>query len=68
MKDSTKSSYVLIAVGLFMIAFGVILLAIVITNWDVGIANLKPTGMTITIIVSLVLIGIGLFLIIKFII
>ena len=68
MKDSTKSSYVLIAVGLFMIAFGVILLAIVITNWDVGIANLKPTGMAITIIVSVVLIAIGLFLIIKFII
>ena len=68
MKDSTKSSFVLIGIGLFMIAFGVILLAITITEWDVGIANLKPTGMAIIILVSVILIAIGLFLIIKFII
>lgn len=68
MKDSTKSSLVLIGIGLFMIAFGVILLSIVITQWDMGIAQLKLTGMAIIIIVSVILIAIGLYLIIKFII
>ena len=68
MKDSTKSSLVLIGIGLFMIAFGIILLSIVITQWDMGIAQLKLTGMAIIIIVSVILIAIGLYLIIKFII
>ena len=68
MKDSTKSSFVLIGVGLFMIAFGVILLSITIIQWDAGIVQLKLTGMAIIIIVSIILIAIGLYLIIKFII
>ncbi len=68
MKDSTKSSLVLIGVGLFMIAFGVILLSLVITQWDVWVDQLKLTGMAIIIIVSVILIAIGLYLIIKFII
>ena len=68
MKDSTKSSFVLIGVGLFMIVFGVILLFITITQWDAGVAQLKLTGMAIIIIVSVILIAIGLYLIIKFII
>jgi len=68
MKDSTKSSFVLIGVGLFMIAFGVILLYITIIQWDAGIVQLKLTGMAIIIIVSVILIAIGLYLIIKFII
>jgi len=68
MKDSTKSSLVLIGVGLFMIAFGVILLSLVITQWDVWVDQLMLTGMAIIIIVSVILIAIGLYLIIKFII
>jgi len=68
MKDSTKSSFVLIGVGLFMIAFGFILLSITIIQWDAGIVQLKLTGMAIIILVSVLLIAIGLYLIIKFII
>ncbi|MFX1345804.1 MAG: hypothetical protein ACFFAI_11910 [Promethearchaeota archaeon] len=68
MKDSTRSSFVLIGAGLIMIAFGIIILFITIIQWDAGIANLKPTGMAIIIGVSIALIAIGLFLIIKFII
>jgi len=51
-----------------MIAFGVILLSIVITQWDAGVAQLKLTGMAIIILISVILIAIGLYLIIKFII
>jgi len=68
MKDSTKSSLVLVGAGLFMIAFGVILLSLVITQWGVWIAQLELIGMAIIIIISVILIVIGLFLIIKFII
>lgn len=68
MKDSTKSSLVLVGAGLFMIAFGVILLSLVITQWGVWIAQLELIGMAIIIIISVILIAIGLFLIIKFII
>jgi len=68
MKDSTKSSFVLIGAGLIMIAFGIIILFITITQWNAGIDILKPTGMAIIISVAIALIAIGLFLIIKFII
>ncbi|MFX0080699.1 MAG: hypothetical protein ACFE94_03005 [Candidatus Hodarchaeota archaeon] len=68
MKDSTKSSLFLIGVGLFMIAFGAILLSLAIIEWDAWIAQIEPTGMSIIIIISVILIVVGLFLIIKFII
>jgi hypothetical protein len=68
MKDSTKSSFVLIGAGLIMIAFGIILLFISIIQWESVIDNLKPAGVAIIILVSIALIAIGLFLIIKFII
>jgi len=62
-----KLSIVLILVGLVMIAFGILLLYLGITDWDVWIAHLKPIGMTIIVIISVLLIVIGSFLIIKFI-
>ena len=62
-----KLSLFLILVGLFMIAIGILLLFLVITEWEVWIAQLTLTGMTIIIIISVLLITIGVFLIIKFI-
>ncbi|MFX1375731.1 MAG: hypothetical protein ACFFA0_07965 [Promethearchaeota archaeon] len=67
MKDSTRSSYALIGVGLFIIACGIMLLSLVITQWDLWIDQLMLSGMAIIIIISIVLILIGIFLIIKFI-
>jgi hypothetical protein len=67
MKDATKSSFVLIGVGLFMIAFGIMLLALIGTQWDAWIGQLMLSGMAIIIGISIVLIIIGVVLIIKFI-
>lgn len=67
MKDATKSSFVLIGVGLFMIAFGIMLLALIGTQWDAWIGKLMLSGMAIIIGISIVLIIIGVVLIIKFI-
>jgi hypothetical protein len=68
MKDSTKSSFVIIAVGLVMIAFSIMLLLLAITQWNIWLSELKPSGMAIIIVVCVVLIIVGVFLIIKFII
>lgn len=66
MKDSTRSSFAMIGIGLFMIAFSIMLISLAITQWDAWIAQLKPMGMTIVIIISIVIIIIGVILIIKF--
>lgn len=66
MKDSTRSSFAMIGVGLFMIAFSIMLLSLAITQWEVWIAQLEPMGMTIVIIIAVVIIIIGVILIIKF--
>ena len=50
-----------------MIAIGILLLSLGIIDWEVWIAQLTPIGMTIIIIISVLLIAIGVFLIIKFI-
>ncbi|MFW9876171.1 MAG: hypothetical protein ACFFG0_23970 [Candidatus Thorarchaeota archaeon] len=68
MKDSTRSSLFIVGIGLFIMAFGAILLSLVITQWDDWIPQLELTGMSVLIIVSVILIIIGLFLTIKFII
>ena len=68
MKDSTRSSFALIGAGLFLIAFGIMVLAIVAIQWDAWIAQVMLSGMAIIISISVILIIIGLFLIIKFII
>jgi len=62
-----KLSLILILVGLFMIAIGILFLSLAITEWDAWITQLTPTGMTIIIIISVLLIVIGIFLVIKFI-
>ena len=67
MKDATRSSFALIGAGLFIIAFGIMLLALVATQWDLWIGQLMLSGMAIIIAISVVLIIIGVFLIIKFI-
>ncbi len=67
MKKSMKLSVILILVGLFMIAVGILFLSLAIIEWDAWIAQLTPTGMTIIIIISVLLIVIGVFLVIKFI-
>ncbi|MFX0028046.1 MAG: hypothetical protein ACFE8B_02465 [Candidatus Hermodarchaeota archaeon] len=41
-------------------------LSLAITQWDAWIAQLKPTGMAIIIMIIIVLIIIGVILIIKF--
>jgi hypothetical protein len=67
MKDATRSSFVLIGVGLFMIAFAIMLLALIITQWEAWIAQLTVSGMIILISIAVILIIIGIILIIKFI-
>jgi hypothetical protein len=67
MKDGTRSSFALIGVGLFLIAFGIMLFALIITQWDVWVAQLMLSGMAIIIVIAMVLIIIGVLLIIKFI-
>ncbi|NVM36918.1 MAG: hypothetical protein HWN81_15075 [Candidatus Lokiarchaeota archaeon] len=67
MKKSMKLSVILILVGLFMIAVGLLLVFLVIMEWEVWIVELALTGMIIIIIVSVILIAIGVFIIIKFI-
>ncbi|MHA2182769.1 MAG: hypothetical protein ACXAAH_15220 [Promethearchaeota archaeon] len=67
MKDATRSSMSLIAVGLFMILFGITLLFLVATQWVLWVSQIMLTGMAIIIIISLILIAIGVLLIIKFI-
>ena len=67
MKDGTRSSFALIGVGLFLIAFGIMLFALLITQWDAWVAQLMLSGMAIIIVIAVVLIIIGIFLIIKFI-
>ncbi|MHA1933184.1 MAG: hypothetical protein ACW96X_11620 [Promethearchaeota archaeon] len=67
MKDATRSSMSLIAVDLFIIAFGIVLLSLVITQWALWVPQLMLTGMVIIIIISLILIAIGFILIKKFI-
>ncbi|MEE9377530.1 MAG: hypothetical protein V3V33_05795 [Candidatus Lokiarchaeia archaeon] len=67
MKKSMKLSVILIVVGLFMIAVGLLLIFLVIMEWEVWIVQLALTGMIIIIIVSVLLIAIGVFIIIKFI-
>jgi uncharacterized membrane protein YidH (DUF202 family) len=66
MKDGTRSSFALIGAGLFIIAFGIMLLALIITQWDAWVAQLMLSGMAIIIVIAVVLIIIGVFLIIKF--
>jgi len=67
MKKSMKLSVILILVGLFMILVGFLLIFLVIMEWEVWIVQLALTGMIIIIIVSVILIAIGVFIIIKFI-
>ena len=62
-----KLSLILILVGLFMIAIGILFLSLAITEWDAWITQLTPTGMAIIIIISVLLIVIAIFLAIKFI-
>ena len=67
MKDSTRSSYALIGASIFVIAFGIMLLTLAITQWDAWVAQLMLSGMAIIIVIAVVLIIIGVLLIIKFI-
>ena len=67
MTKSMKLSIILIVAGLFMIAVGLLLIFLVIMEWEVWIVQLALTGMIIIILVSVLLIAIGVFIIIKYI-
>ncbi len=67
MKKSMKLSVILIVVGLFMIAIGLLLVFLVIMEWEVWIVQLALIGMIIIILVSVLLIAIGVYIIYKFI-
>ena len=67
MTKSMKLSVILIVAGLFMIAVGLLLIFLVIMEWEVWIVQLALTGMIIIILVSVLLIAIGVFIIIKYI-